>query len=253
MIAVKSAREIEIMREAGRITGLALAKAGAAVEPGITTGELDAIAYKVITEHGAKPSFLGYRKFPASICVSVNEQLIHGIPGKRRIREGDIVSIDVGAYYRGFHGDSAATFGAGRITAEARKLIDVTRQCFYDAAEAAKVGARIRDISAAMQKRAEGAGFNVVKQWTGHGIGSELHEDPEIPCFIASARGPRLTAGMTLAIEPMINAGGHEVDFADDGKTVVTCDGRICAHYEHTVLVTRNGYELLTYIEGLSV
>ena len=253
MIIVKSPQEIECMREAGRITGLALAKAGAAVRPGITTAELNDIAHEVIVREGAKPSFLGYNRFPASLCVSVNEQLIHGIPGKRRLKEGDIVSLDVGACIHGFHGDSAATFAAGAITDEAKRLIEVTRQCFYDAAAAVQEGVRVGEVSKAMQRRAEGAGFNVVRQWTGHGVGANLHEDPEVPCFAGSGRGPRLMAGMTIAIEPMINMGGHRVEYAADGNTVVTCDGKICAHYEHTVLVTKDGCELLTYIEGLSV
>lgn len=253
MIIVKSAREIEYMREAGRITGLALAKAGAAVKPGVSTAELNEIAHDVIVREGAKPTFLGYNGFPAAVCVSVNEQLIHGIPGKRKLKEGDIVSLDVGACIHGFNGDSAATFAAGRISDEAQRLIDVTRQCFFNAAAAVKEGVRITEVSAAIQRTAEDAGFSVVRQFTGHGVGANLHEDPEVPCFAGTARGPRLAAGMTIAIEPMVNMGGYKVEFLEDKTTVVTCDRKLCAHYEHTVLVTADGCELLTYIEGLSV
>ena len=253
MITIKSPREIECMRRAGYIAGTALAAAGAAVRPGVTTRELNAIAHGIIIKVGAKPSFLGYNKFPASVCVSVNDELIHGIPGKRRLSDGDIVSIDVGAYFQGFHGDCAATFAAGNISDEAKRLIEGTRASFFAAAAAVREGARVSDISRAIQGSAEGAGYSVVRKWTGHGVGRELHEAPEIPCFAGKTRGPRLTAGMTLAIEPMINLGDCDVEYAPDGTTVITCDRKLCAHYEHTVLVTRDGYELLTYIEGSSI
>lgn len=253
MIIIKSPQEIELMRRAGHITATALAKVGAAVRPGVTTKELDTIAYDVITGAGAKPSFLGYNKFPASICVSINEQLIHGIPGKRRIAEGDIVSVDVGACFNGFNGDAAATFAVGRISDEAQKLIDVTRQSFFDAARAVKPNVRISEVSRAIQTRAESAGYGVVRKFTGHGVGKALHEDPEVPCFVGRARGARLMPGMTIAIEPMVCLGNGDVEYLDDNTTVVTCDRRLCAHYEHTVLVTDEGFELLTYIEGLSV
>ncbi|MCL1819232.1 MAG: type I methionyl aminopeptidase [Oscillospiraceae bacterium] len=253
MITIKSQREIEIMRRAGHITGKALAAAGAAVRPGVTTMELNDIAHRVIVKAGARPSFLGYNKFPASVCVSVNDELIHGIPGRRKLAEGDIVSIDVGAYLNGYHGDSAATFAVGRISDEARLLIENTRLCFFKAAERARRGLRVSDISRTIQQTAENAGYGVVKKWTGHGIGRALHEAPDIPCFTERARGALLSEGMTLAIEPMLSAGSGDVDVADDNTTVITVDRKLCAHYEHTVLVTRDGYELLTYIEGLSV
>jgi methionyl aminopeptidase len=253
MITVKSPQEVERMRRAGHIAGMALAAAGAAAKPGITTKELNAIAHGVITKAGARPSFLGYNKFPASICTSVNEQLIHGIPGKRRLLDGDIISIDVGACFQGFHGDCAATFAVGRISDEAKALIEGTRASFFAAAAMVKEGARVSDISRTIQKTAEDLGYSVVKKWTGHGIGRELHEAPDIPCFAEKVRGARLVNGMTLAIEPMINLGDSDVELADDDVTVLTCDRQLCAHYEHTVLVTKDGYELLTYIEGKSI
>jgi len=253
MITVKSPQEIECMRRAGHIAGMALAAAGAAVRPGVMTRELNAVAHEVITKAGAKPSFLGYNKFPASICTSINEELIHGIPGRRRLLEGDIVSVDVGACFQGFHGDCAATFAVGRISGEARRLIDGTRASFFAAAAAVREGARVSDISRAIQQTAENLGYSVVRKWTGHGVGRALHEPPDIPCFAEKSRGARLVEGMTLAIEPMINLGDCNVELALDDVTVLTCDRKLCAHYEHTVLVTKDGYELLTYIEGKSI
>ncbi len=250
MITIKSPHEIEIMREAGRITGAALAAAGAAVQVGVTTAEINAIAHSVITGAGATPSFLGYNGFPATICISINEELIHGIPGPRKLAEGDIVSVDVGAFYKGFHGDSAATFAVGKIDTATARLVQVTRQCFYDAVAEIKPGARLSDVSRAIQLCAEQNGFSVVRQFTGHGIGRDLHESPEVPCFALPGRGPKLTPGMTIAIEPMVNMGGFEVEYLRDRTTVVTKDRSLCAHYEHTVLVTDEGYELLTAREG---
>jgi methionyl aminopeptidase len=250
MIVVKSANEIGLMRRAGHITGLAMSAVSAAIRPGITTKALDAIAERVIRENGAEPSFLGYNGFPASICASVNEQLIHGIPGNRALKEGDIISVDCGARFKGYHGDCACTWPVGKVPDETARLIEITRNCFYRAAEQVKAGARLTDVSRAIQQCAEHDGFSVVRQWTGHGVGRDLHEDPEIPCFVTPGRGPRLLPGMTLAIEPMINAGGPDVEFSKDQKTVVTCDGSLCAHYEHTVLVTETGFEILTAWEG---
>ncbi|MCL2083939.1 MAG: type I methionyl aminopeptidase [Oscillospiraceae bacterium] len=246
MIEVKSEHEIELMREAGRITGLALTAVGAAIRPGIATKTLDDIAREVISKHNAFPSFLGYNNFPAAICVCVNEQLIHGAPGKRVLREGDIVSVDCGAKFEGFNGDSSCTWPVGRVSGDALRLIEVTRRCFYLAAEQVRPGARLSEVSRAIQTHAEQNGYNVVRRWTGHGVGRNLHEDPEVPCFVSPGRGPKLLAGMTLAIEPMVCAGGGEVKYASDRSTVVTCDGKLCAHYEHTVLVTETGFEILT-------
>ena len=255
MIEIKSPHEIELMREAGRITGLALAAVGAAVRPGITTGALADIARQVIVRNKAVPTFLGYKghdkiPFPGAVCVSVNDQLIHGVPGKRALAEGDIVSVDCGATYKGYIGDSSCTWPVGRVSAAAVKLMETTKQCFYLAVGQVKPGARISALSRAIQQHAESSGFSVVKTYTGHGVGRRLHEDPEIPCFVTGGRGPRLYPGMTLAIEPMVCAGDGEVDYGADHSTVVTLDGSLCAHYEHTVLVTENGYEILTAREG---
>jgi methionyl aminopeptidase len=251
MILIKSGREIEAMRKAGRIAALALIEGGKLVRPGIPTRQIDDAIRRFIRRQGATPSFLGYRGFPASTNTSVNDEVIHGIPSRRRIlRDGDIISIDVGAYFEGFHGDTAATFAVGEISKEARRLIEVTRECFFKGAARAVSGARISDISAAVQTHAEQNGFNVVRDWTGHGVGRELHEDPEIPNFSEGKRGARLLPGMTLAIEPMISAGSGETDVLRDGWTVVTTDGSHAAHYEHTVLVTKGEPELLTKLDG---
>lgn len=246
MIFVKSGREINAMRRAGAITGRALEAARAVIAPGVTTKQIDTAVHKAITGAGATPSFLHYRGFPASACISVNEQVIHGIPGPRALREGDIVSIDVGACIEGFHGDAAATFPVGKVSEEALHLIRVTRDCFYKGLEKARDGSRVSDISHAVQSYAEAHGFSVVRTFTGHGVGAALHEDPEVPNFGTPGRGPRLLPGMTVAIEPMINAGTHEVDVGRDGWTVTTADGRLSAHYEHTVLITGGAPERLT-------
>lgn len=237
------------MRKAGHITALALKAAEAVIRPGVTTLEIDRAVHKAIVDAGAKPSFLGYGGFPASACVSVNEEVIHGIPGNRKVHEGDIVKVDVGAFIDGYTGDSARTFPVGTVSDEARRLIDVTRQSFYEGIKYARVGYRVSDISHAIQEYAERHGYGVVRQFVGHGIGAKLHEDPEVPNFGQPGHGPRLLPGMTLAIEPMINAGTHEVDILKDQWTVVTRDKALSAHYEHTILITTGDPELLTFCE----
>jgi methionyl aminopeptidase len=251
MILVKSGREIDVMRKAGRIAALALIEGAKHVRPGSTTQQIDDSIRRLIRKHGAKPSFLGYRGYPASCNTSVNDEVIHGIPSRRKIlREGDIISIDVGAYFEGFHGDTAATFAVGEISGQARHLLEVTRKCFFKGAERAVSGARVSEISAAIEKFALENGCSIVKDWTGHGVGRQLHEDPEIPNFNDGKRGARLLSGMTIAIEPMISAGLGETEVLRDGWTVVTVDGSLTAHYEHTVLVTNSEPEFLTLIEG---
>lgn len=251
MIAVKSDRELEVMRKACQITAAARKLAGDMIRPGISTGEIDKAVHDFILSQGAKPSFLGYSGYPASVCISINDQVIHGIPdNKRKLKEGDIVSIDVGAYYRGFHGDCAATFPCGKVSEEAQKLIEVTRQSFFEGIRYARQGARVSDISHAVQSYAEHFGYGVVRQYVGHGVGENLHEEPEVPNYGAPGRGPRLIRGMTLAIEPMINLGTHEVRVLRDGWTVVTGDGKLSAHYENTVLITDGEPEILTVTGG---
>ncbi len=234
------------MREAGRITKNALIVGGKLVRPGITTAEIDAAIERYIRSEGAKPSFKGYAGFPASACISVNDEVIHGIPGKRKIHDGDIVSIDVGAIHEGYHGDCAATFMAGTVSAEAKALIEVTRQCFYEGIKYARVGYRISDISHAVQVYAEKHGYSVVRSYVGHGVGAQLHESPEVPNFGAPGRGARLVAGMTIAVEPMINIGTFDVRVLDNEWTVVTEDGSLSAHYENTILITDGDPEILT-------
>ena len=246
MISLKSSHEIDLMRKAGKITAAARALAGEMVKPGVTTQEIDKAVYEFIRKHGAKPSFLNYNGFPASACISVNDEVIHGIPGKRVLQEGDIVSIDVGAYIGGFHGDCAATFACGQISQEAQRLIDVTRQSFFEGIKFAKEGCRVQDISAAVQAYVESQGFSVVREYVGHGVGAHLHESPEVPNFGRPGRGPRLLRGMTLAIEPMVNAGGAAILQLSDGWTVKTRDGKYSAHYENTILITDGEPEILT-------
>lgn len=246
MIAIKNSRELRDMREACIIVAQALQLAGKAVEPGVTTAELDHLIRRFIEKQGATPSFLGYGGFPASACISINNTVIHGIPGKRVIHAGDIVSIDVGAYFNGFHGDNAATFAAGDISAEAQALLDATKASLQEGIQAAVAGNRIGDIGAAVQRYVEVRGYSVVRQFVGHGVGTNLHEDPSVPNFGTPGRGPRLLPGMTLAIEPMINAGTHEVEILGDGWTTVTKDGRLSAHFEHTVAITTDGPVILT-------
>ena len=246
MIKLKSSHEIELMRQAGKITAAARALAGEMVKPGVTTQEIDKAVEAFIRQQGAVPSFLGYSGYPASACISVNDEVIHGIPGKRVLQDGDIVSIDVGAYIGGFHGDCAATFACGQISEEAQRLIDVTRQSFFEGIKFAKEGYRVQDISAAVQTYVESHGFSVVREFVGHGVGAHLHESPEIPNFGRSGRGARLLRGMTLAIEPMVNLGGAAILQMNDGWTVKTRDGKLSAHYENTILVTDGEPEILT-------
>jgi len=246
MISIKNSRELSLMREACIISARALKLAGEAVEPGVTTGEIDRLIRKYIESQGARPSFLGYADYPASACISVNETVIHGIPGKRVIKAGDIVSIDVGAYLNGYHGDNAATFGAGDVSSEAKALMDATRESLYEGIAAATAGNRIGDIGAAVQRYVEMRGYSVVRQFVGHGVGTNLHEDPSVPNFGTPGRGPRLLPGMTLAIEPMINKGGPEVEILSDGWTTVTKDRELSAHFEHTIAITKDGPVILT-------
>ena len=251
MITIKNERELESMRQACRITAKARALAGEMVKPGVTTKEIDQAVHDYIVSQGAKPSFLNYNGFPASACISVNSTVIHGIPGGYTLKDGDIVSIDVGALYKGFHGDCAATFACGAISTDAQKLIDVTKQSFFEGMKFATKGRRVQDISHAIQTYVESNGFSVVRSFVGHGVGAQLHEEPEVPNYGAPGRGPRLLPGMTLAIEPMVNVGTHEVRILQDGWTVVTTDGKLSAHYENTVLITDGEPEILTVTEGL--
>ncbi|MBU5433416.1 type I methionyl aminopeptidase [Intestinimonas sp. MSJ-38] len=248
MITIKSKHELKIMQKAGQISKAALLAAGDLVAPGVTTRQLDEAARRVIEKAGAKPAFLGYGGFPATICCSINDEVIHGIPGDRVIQEGDIVSIDTGAIYEGYYGDNAATFGAGKISEEAQKLIDVTRQSFYEGIKFARKGQRISDISHAIGAYCEARGYGVVREFVGHGIGTKMHEAPEIPNFGAPGHGPRLMPGMTLAIEPMINMGTWKVKVLPDGWTVKTLDGSLSAHYENTVLITEGEPIILTSV-----
>ena len=251
MIAIKNERELALMRQACKITAAARALAGEMVRPGVSTKEIDKAVYDYIVSQGARPSFLNYNGFPASACISVNNTVIHGIPGDYLLQEGDIVSVDVGAYYQGFHGDCAATFPCGAISAKAEKLIHVTKQSFFEGIRFAKRGHRVSDISHAIQTYVESNGYSVVRSFVGHGVGAQLHEEPEVPNFGAPGRGPRLIPGMTLAIEPMVNAGTHDVRIMKDGWTTVTADGKLSAHYENTVLITDGEPEILTVAEGL--
>ena len=246
MITLKSPHEIELMRRAGKITAAARALAGEMIRPGITTEAINKEVDHFIRKEGAVPSFYHYNGYPASVCVSVNDEVIHGIPGKRRLKEGDIVSIDVGAFIDGYHGDCAATFPCGEISPEAQDLINVTRQCFFEGIANAREGNRLGDISSAVQRYAESHGYSVVREYVGHGIGTMLHESPEVPNYGVPGRGPRLRSGMTIAVEPMINAGGYGIVRLDDEWTVVTADGKYSAHYENTILITDGEPEILT-------
>ncbi len=239
------------MRQACKITAAARALAGEMVRPGVKTKEIDKAVRDFIVSQGAKPSFLGYHGFPGSTCISVNQTVIHGIPGNYVLQDGDIVSVDVGAFYKGFHGDCAATYPCGTISADAQKLIDVTKQSFFEGIAFAKRGYRVSDISHAIQTYVESNGFSVVRSFVGHGVGAQLHEEPEVPNFGAPGRGPRLLPGMTLAIEPMVNAGVFDVKVLKDHWTTVTADGKLSAHYENTVLITDGEPEILTVAEGL--
>ena len=246
MITIKSHKEVDYMRKAGKIVSGTFDALRKAIRPGITTKELDRIAYEYIKSHDAKPSFLGYSGFPASICTSVNEQVIHGIQDNTKLHDGDIISIDIGACYKGYHGDSAKTFPVGKISAEAQRLIDVTKQSFYEGIQYAKRGNRICEISKAVQSYVEKNGFGVVRDYTGHGVGAELHEEPSVLNYVTRVKGPRLLSGMTIAIEPMVTAGDYDVYVEDNDWTVCTFDGSLAAHYEHTVLITDGECEILT-------
>lgn len=246
MIVLKSPREIELMRRAGEITALALEEIEKHVKPGITTIELDKIAEELILTHDATPAFKGYRGFPASICASINEEVVHGIPGLRRLQDGDIISIDIGAVFQGYYGDAARTFPVGQVSDDALKLIEVTKQSFFEGIAFAKQGYRLSDISHAIQSYVEGHNYSVVRDYVGHGIGQNMHEDPQIPNFGPPGKGPRLRAGMTLAIEPMVNLGEFEVYTLKNNWTVVTKDGSLSAHYENTVAITDGEPEILT-------
>ena len=246
MITLKSPHEIDLMRRSGKITAAARALAGEMVKPGVTTQEINDAVERFIRKQGAVPSFLHYNGYPASVCISVNDEIIHGIPGKRVLREGDIVSVDVGAYIGGFHGDCAATFPCGTVSPEAQRLIDVTRQSFFEGIRFAREGQRLQDISAAVQSYVEQNGFSVVREYVGHGVGAKMHESPEIPNYGRPGHGPRLLRGMTLAIEPMVNAGSAAITKLSDGWTVKTADGKWAAHYENTILITDGAPEILT-------
>lgn len=246
-VSIKSDREIELMREAGKILASVHEELGKIIEPGISTYEIDKTGKRLIESYGCIPSFLNYQGYPASICVSVNDEVVHGIPHKGRIlHEGDIVSLDAGVIYKGYHSDAARTHAVGKISDEAAKLIEVTKQSFYEGIKFAKAGHRLHEISAAIGDYCEGFGYGVVRDLVGHGVGNNLHEDPPVPNFRQETRGIRLQAGMTLAIEPMINAGGYEVKWLDDGWTVVTSDGSLSAHYENTILITDGEPEILS-------
>ena len=246
MITLKSPHEIELMRRAGKITAAARAFAGEMVRPGVTTQEIDSAVEHFIRKHGAVPSFLHYNGYPASACISVNDEIIHGIPGKRVLQEGDIVSVDVGAFIGGFHGDCAGTYPCGQVSDEALRLIRVTQQSFFEGMKYAREGYRLSDISAAVQAYVEANGFSVVREYVGHGVGRQMHEAPEVPNYGKPGHGPRLLRGMTIAVEPMVNAGTAATRQMPDGWTVRTADGKNAAHYENTVLITAGEPELLT-------
>ena len=250
MVSIKTARELSLMKDACRISAEALRVAGEAVKPGISTYEIDSIVRAYIEKQGATPSFLGYGGFPASACISVNNVVIHGIPAKTTIlRDGDIVSVDVGAFYRGFHGDNAYTFPCGTISESAKALLDATRESLYEGIKQATVFNRIGDIGHAVQEYVEARGYSVVRNYVGHGVGAKLHEDPSVPNYGTRGRGFKLLPGMTIAIEPMVNEGTHHTRVLGDKWTVVTLDGRLSAHFEHTVAITPDGPRILTLCE----
>jgi methionyl aminopeptidase len=250
-IIIKSEREIDIMRQAGRIVAAVLSILMKRIKPVMKTKELDIIAGREVERLGGKPSFKGYRGFPASVCVSVNDEIVHGIPGERSLREGDIVSLDFGASFKGFQGDSAVTVGVGEISPQARKLVATTEEVLKAGIAAARSGARLGDISATIQNHAEAKGYSVVREYTGHGIGREMHEEPQIPNFGPAGVGPVLKPGMTLALEPMVNAGDWRTRVGDDQWTVFTADGSLSAHFEHTIAITEGEAEILTSREGV--
>ncbi len=250
MIQIKNSVQIAAMRDAGRITGEALLTVRDRIRPGVSTKELDNVIRTYIQKQGATPSFLGLYGFPGSACISINDEVIHGIPSKDRIlQEGDIVKIDVGAHYKGYHGDSARTFPVGQVSEEATRLIAATKQSFYEALNALKIGNRIGDLGSAVDSYVRGCGFSVVRRYVGHGVGRDVHEEPDVPNYGTPGRGPRLCAGLVIAIEPMVNVGTHEVRVLPDGWTVKTADGSLSAHYENTVALTADGIINLTEVE----
>ena len=249
MIVLKTGRELKIMKEACSISAGALEVAGKAVEPGVTTAEIDRLAEEYIRRRGGEPNFKNYEGYPATACISINNEVIHGIPSeKRKLRAGDIVSIDLGAKFDGYHGDNAATFACGDVSPEAKRLMDTTRESLYEGIRAACAGGRIGDIGHAVQSYVEARGYSVVRQFVGHGVGTHLHEAPEVPNFGTPGRGIRLMPGMTIAIEPMVNAGGSEVKVQPDGWTVLTKDGSLSAHFEHTIVITADGPKIMTVV-----
>ena len=251
MIIIKNENQLAAMRQACRITAAARALAGEMVRPGVSTKQIDKVVHDYIVGQGAKPSFLGYNGFPASTCISVNNAVVHGIPGDYILRDGDIVTVDVGAEFKGFHGDCADTFPCGTVSAEAEKLIRVTRRSFYEGMRYATRGHRVSDISHAIQTYVESNGFSVVRSFVGHGVGAQLHEEPEVPNYGTAGHGPRLLPGMTLAVEPMVNAGTWEVRVLRDGWTAVTADGKLSAQYENTICITDGEPEILTVVEEI--
>ena len=249
MIVLKTGRELKIMKEACSISAGALEVAGKAVEPGVTTAEIDRLAEDYIRRRGGEPNFKNYEGYPATACISINNEVIHGIPSeKRKLRAGDIVSIDLGAKFDGYHGDNAATFACGDVSPEAKRLMDTTRESLYEGIRAACAGGRIGDIGHAVQSYVEARGYSVVRQFVGHGVGTHLHEAPEVPNFGIPGRGIRLMPGMTIAIEPMVNAGGYDVKVQPDGWTVLTKDGSLSAHFEHTIVITADGPKIMTVV-----
>lgn len=250
MIICKSETELGFMREAGRIVAETHRVLAKAIKPGVTTAELDALADATIRSQDAVPSFKGYNGFPASICASINDQLVHGFPSERKLREGDIISIDIGAQYRGYHGDSAWTYPVGQISDQAQRLLDVTEAALYAGLALVKPDVRLFTISHAIQRHIEESGMSVVREYVGHGIGRDLHEEPNIPNYGIEGRGPLLKSGMALAIEPMAILGGRQLRTLEDNWTVVTVDGSLCAHFEHTVAVTQNGLEIFTKLSA---
>ncbi len=249
-IIIKSDREIELMRLAGRIVGTVLERLRRSVSPGMTTADLDAIALAECQRWGGKPSFKGYSGFPANLCTSVNDEIVHGIPGDRVLDEGDIISLDFGAIYKGFQGDAAITVGVGKIKPAAQKLMDVTRGSLMAGIKMARAGGRLGDVSSAIQEYAESRGYGVVREYTGHGIGRDMHEDPQIPNFGEPGTGPELKKGMVIALEPMLNIGDWRTRVGDDGWTVSTADGSLSAHFENTIAITADGPEVLTVSAG---
>ena len=248
MIIIKSPREIEQLKRSNAIVAEVFGRLKGMIVPGVTTRELDEVAEDYIRLKGARPAFKGYRGFPASLCTSINEEVVHGIPGQRRLKEGDIIGLDVGVNYQGYFGDAAMTLPVGEVDAEAIRLLEVTERALYIGIEKAKVGNRLFDISYAIQKWVESHGFSVVRDFVGHGIGKELHEDPQVPNFGAPHQGPRLEKGMVFSLEPMVNEGTYEVRVLSDGWTVVTADGKRSAHFEHTIAITEDGAEILSIV-----